>query len=317
VLASQSCGERFLLWHGIGPDEILAQMDSENRGRIDRRADLDLSSAPPVGRRRLHFDIGLPGQDAHAWLEDVAVRHVTIMPSFARAMAQDVLSGRKAPIPLDTVICYGEGLEDETRRAIRSAFGARVLNRYACEETGAIGLECPAGGLHVQSEIVRVEILDDDGRPVPPGVEGRVALTAIYNYAMPLIRYVIGDRATLLEEPCSCGCALPCISPVIGRQRHIFRFADGSQVWPSITPSVLRRHLPFRQMRFLQRALDRIEMLYVPEGDTVADFEAARAFILSRLVPDLQVTFTAVDEIPRLPGGKYLDYMALIDPAQS
>ena len=80
---------------------------------------------------------------------------------------------------------------------------------YSCEEAGYIALQCPqAEHYHCQSESVLVEVLDDEGRPCTPGQVGKVVLTALHNFAMPLIRYENQDYAEV-GPPCACGRGLP------------------------------------------------------------------------------------------------------------
>lgn len=49
-----------------------------------------------------------------------------------------------------------------------------------------------------------IEILDEQGDPLPDGEEGEIVVTSLSNFAMPLIRYKIGDRGCFLKEACSC-----------------------------------------------------------------------------------------------------------------
>src|SRR6185295_14515719 len=99
-------------------------------------------------------------------------------------------------------------------------WGVGVVDVYSSEECGQIALQCPEHEqYHVQSESVLVEVLDDEGRPCAPGTIGRVVLTTLQNFAMPLIRYDIGDFA----EPgpaCPCGRALPVLTRIVGRVRN-------------------------------------------------------------------------------------------------
>ena len=61
---------------------------------------------------------------------------------------------------------------------------------------------------------------------------GRVIVTRLYNYAMPFIRYELGDFAVAGTGPCACGRTLPVIARIKGRARNAFVFRDGSRMWP-------------------------------------------------------------------------------------
>ena len=87
-------------------------------------------------------------------------------------------------------------MSDEIRQICRDVFGAPPIDQYGAQEVGLIACECVVcGHYHVSAEAMRVEILRDDGTHCSPGETGRVVVTSFYNYAMPFIRYEIGDYA--------------------------------------------------------------------------------------------------------------------------
>jgi phenylacetate-CoA ligase len=131
------------------------------------------------------------------------------------------------------VFLIGETIPDGTREFIAERLGARSAGIYSCQEIGAIACECEAAPhYHVAAENALVEILDESGRDVAPGGRGRVVVTGFYNYAMPFIRYELGDLAEAGSAPCGCGRAAPIIARIEGRSRHAFIFRDGTRLWP-------------------------------------------------------------------------------------
>ena len=106
---------------------------------------------------------------------------------------------------------YGESVSNELIELCQQIWQTPLTGAYSSQELGAIALQCPETGLyHIQAENVLVEILDEKGEPCEAGQTGRVVVTNLQNYAMPLIRYAIGDFAET-GEPCSCGRGLPTI----------------------------------------------------------------------------------------------------------
>jgi len=125
------------------------------------------------------------------------------------------------------------------REKITQVFGCKVYNLYGSREVSDIACELPCaddpgpdrghGGLCVAPWGNYVEILDDEGKPVPPGEEGNIAVTSLTNYAMPLVRYWIGDRGALMPESEIRNKALPGIQVlkhVSGRNVDVFRTRD-------------------------------------------------------------------------------------------
>src|SRR5262249_6582986 len=154
---------------------------------------------------------------------------------------------------LDRIVSIGSVLTDEIRDACEAAFGARPIDQYGAQETGLLASECPScGHLHVNAETALVEVLDDDGKPSAPGTTGRVVVTAFYNYAMPLIRYELGDLAVAGPERLKCAIKLPALGAVLGRYRNSFTLADGRTVIPYVPVSRLRQFISFEQFQVVQ-----------------------------------------------------------------
>ena len=167
-------------------------------------------------------------------LEARSPHYLLTYPSNARALCR---YSRKRPVrlpDLEAVHTYGEPLTPDVRAACRETWGVPVQDVYSCEELGFIALQCPHHDhYHVQSESVLVEILDEQGSPCAPGQVGRVVLTSLHNFAMPLIRYAIGDYAEV-GEPCPCGRGLPVLTRILGRRRNRVVLPDGRRAWPNI-----------------------------------------------------------------------------------
>lgn len=117
------------------------------------------------------------------------------------------------------------------RNLIARAFGAPVCDQYGSCEIRWIAAQCPAcKGLHVNTEHVHIEFVDDGNRPVPKGAYGRTLLTNLEDTAFPLIRYENNDRGRWLTSACECGRTLPCIDAVKGREVESFTLPDGKTI---------------------------------------------------------------------------------------
>lgn len=186
---------------------------------------------------------------------------------------------------------------------------------YSCEEAGYIALQCPqvAEHYHVQAENLLVEVLDAAGRPCAAGATGEVVLTTLHNFAMPLIRYALGDFAQV-GPPCPCGRGLPVLRRIHGRARNLLRLPDGSQHWPSFPAQDWLAVAPVRQFRLRQPAAERIEVELVTTRPLEAAEESAlRQMLQRRLGHPFQIVLQTVAGIPRSPGGKFEDFVCEID----
>jgi phenylacetate-CoA ligase len=140
-----------------------------------------------------------------------------------------------------------ETLSPRIRLRSKTVLGIAPADHYSSQEVGSIAIECPESGLyHVMAESVILEVVDDQGRPCREGEAGRVLLTDLHNFAMPILRYEIGDYA----EPggaCPCGRGLPTLRRILGRERNLVLMPDGSRHWPLVGFHQYREIAPVNQ----------------------------------------------------------------------
>lgn len=130
-------------------------------------------------------------------------------PTAATLLADEAEAGR-LQVRLREVWTGGETLGPAARRRIAAQLDCPVRNSYGTSEFLTMGWECGRGRLHLNSDWVLLEPVDERRRPVPPGqASDALLLTHLANTVQPLIRYEIGDHLCLLAGPCECGSALP------------------------------------------------------------------------------------------------------------
>lgn len=140
---------------------------------------------------------------------------------------------------LKKAICIGEALR--TSDGALTALGARITQRwpelelfstYASTEMQSSFTECAChNGGHVPADLIIVEFLDNDNRPVPAGVPGEVTVTTIGVRGMPLLRFKTGDICIHYDEPCRCGRNTVRLSSVLGRKGQMIKF-KGTTLYP-------------------------------------------------------------------------------------
>lgn len=127
---------------------------------------------------------------------------------------------RRPPLKcIHTFKAVSEPLTAGRRARVEKMFGAPINLGYGLNEVGIVAAGCPeTNGYHVHDEHCLVEIVDDDNQPVAAGEFGRILVTSLTNFAMPLIRYDTGDIAQALDAPCACGRTLPSFGQILGRR---------------------------------------------------------------------------------------------------
>jgi len=219
-----------------------------------------------------------------------------------------LLRERGLDLHVPMIITGSETLYDFQRREIENVLGARVYNHYTHWERCASVLECDAGRMHAQLDYGFHEILGEDGRPVPPNVNGVVTVTTMHNLAMPFIRYRTGDIASWSSETCECGQSFPVINRIEGRQTDYLVAEDGELISGTFAAAGLW-HLPhLMYSQIVQKELGRIEVRIV-KGEGYREPESTDAVmsaICARVGPGLQIDlrFCGLEDLERNPVGK-------------
>ncbi len=135
----------------------------------------------------------------------------------------------------------GEPLVEETRKRIEELWGCKSYNNYGSVETGAPAWECShQNGMHFNEDAYVFEIVDPETfQPLPDGQEGAVVMTSLFKEASPIIRYMIGDIASIRSEPCACGSPFRRLSPIRGRIDDMLKIR-GAVVYPTAIEGALR-----------------------------------------------------------------------------
>lgn len=274
-------------------------------------ATADLVQTGPVAMLSVTASV----QEQLAWLRrenpDYLLTHPTVLGELLDAIESGVPLG---DLRLREVRTISESLADGLRARCQAVLGVPLTDIYSARETGYLALQCPDHAhYHVQAESVRVEVLDENDRPCAPGEIGRVVVTPLHNFAFPLLRYDIGDYAEA-GAPCACGRGLPVLARIMGRRRHMLTFPDGRKTWPIFNVRSLNDIVPVRQLRMTQRTREHIEVELVTAVPPDAALQARLAeLIRHNLGHAFDLSFRYPEHIARSPGGKFEDFVSLVD----
>lgn len=199
------------------------------------------------------------------------------------------------------------------RQTIERVFQAPIFNRYGSREIGAIACECDNHkGLHISAFTHYVEILRPDGTPARSGEQGELVITCLTNYAMPIIRYRIGDTAQWEEQHCTCGRALPMLKEITGRVTDLFIKKNGELVDGRLFVFLLGKVSFVKKFQIVQEEMDDIYIYIVPhEKRTVSqvayqeELQETSNKIRILMGESCQIRIQFVDEIPSTASGKY------------
>jgi len=176
--------------------------------------------------------------------------------------------------------------------------------------------ECARGGpLHTSDDTVLVEVIGADGAPVAPGEQGEVVVTALHSFAMPLVRFRIGDLAEQGSTQCECGAPFGTIHGVRGRMLDMFPLPDGRVIHPYYLTESLIMDDPdwIENFQLTQERIDHITMRIVPRAEPTAERLATlRTHGAELLGAGVEFELLVVDSIPSELSGKYRPARSLV-----
>ncbi len=304
---------RYHLWHGRDFSAKAASILRPHGPIVEGR---QLNWVPGhASGPMVQFDVTCPLSDQLDWLLREEPDYLLTYPGNLRSLIEQAVKAGRRPQRLAQIATMGEIVDASLRELCRQAWGVKLTDAYSSQEAGMIALQAPEGDHYlIQAENVVVEVIDASGNPTPPGAIGRVVVSDLHNFAMPLIRYEIGDYAEV-GLPSPCGRGLGVLTRILGRSRNMLRLPDGSQVWPAFSTAMSEALPSLRQAQLIQRSRDRVSAVMVVARPLTADEEAAARTIVGRAVRQgLAVDLEYVAEIPRSASGKFEEVRCEIQP---
>ena len=187
------------------------------------------------------------------------------------------------------------------RKVLETAFHAPVCDQYGSCEIRWIAQQCPQSpGLHVNIDHVHLEFVDDNNQPVAIGEYGKTLLTNLEDYVFPMIRYENGDRGRWLNQTCPCGCALPLIDSVKGRESESFVLPSGKTINGEFLTTIFDAHPDIvRGFRVIQHKDLSITVEYIPAQDNITPtLNEIEQHFRKQIGDEVALAFVARDEIP-------------------
>lgn len=185
-------------------------------------------------------------------------------PSTIRILAHVAQDNNISEIHPKVIISSFELLDKSTRQYITNTFNSDIIDVYGSSEVGDIAWECPEhAGYHINMDDVVIEILKD-GEHVAEGEKGEIVVTGLHNYAMPIIRYKIGDVATLTRELCPCGRKLPLLKNIEGRIADFIILPNGQLISPYALMNIMNYPM-ISMFQIIQETTNKIVILFVED----------------------------------------------------
>ncbi|WP_317127941.1 phenylacetate--CoA ligase family protein [Hyunsoonleella flava] len=215
---------------------------------------------------------------------------------------------------LKLCIVTAEMLFDDDKVLLQKQLGVPVANEYGSAELSLIAFNNLDDEWLINTEDLFIEILDENGKPLQNGKEGRIVVTSLYNFAHPFIRYDLGDIGALQEASTP---KKPLLKNVIGRTSDIAVLPSGRQAagltFYYITKTVIEDDGNVKEFIIEQHALDVFKIIYTSTAPlSESKIKAIENSIETYLEPSLVVNFERKKELKRTKGGKIRQFTSFV-----
>lgn len=236
------------------------------------------------------------------YLQSRRVAYYSGYPSALYMVASYLLEkGIRLPNPPRVTVTGAETVLPHQRRVIEEGFSSEVADQYGASEGCGNISECEQHAYHVDMEFGIVEFIPIEGMPSNCA---RIVCTGFCNPAMPLIRYSIGDVATLSDEKCSCGRAAPTVARIDGRIESYVITPDGRQL--GRLDFLFKKSGNIEEAQLVQETLDELILKIVRGPGYGRKDEANLLHDLRQYLGDvIKIKMEYVSEIPREANGKF------------
>lgn len=208
-----------------------------------------------------------------------------------------------------------EQLLDDQRSVLEKAFQCKVYDQYGSRECPGIASECAHGGMHLLTHSSYVEFVDDSEAP---GESKKVVVTPLNSYAMPFLRYEIGDYAQPVNSVCACGRGFPLMRMNIGRLYDRFVCEGGQILHGTLLVRQVAGIRGIRNFQFHQRDLVNIDLNIIrsPAFDEAdrGKIEAINVNLAALPVPMVAIRVNYVESFPQTVGGKHRIFISDVRP---
>jgi len=202
--------------------------------------------------KRVHFSASTNVEETLPLIARCEPDAVYAYSSYIRLLAEEAKKQGILEFMPNLFFGTAEIMTKETRNIVKSVFNTEIFDLYGCVETERLAWECTEHvGYHMDIDSTVIEF-NKDGEVVAPGESGHIFLTCLYNKAMPLIRYEVGDLGTSTVERCPCGRGLPLMKNIVGRTDDLVVASNGRIIVPANFSNIMRGIPGISQFKVIQ-----------------------------------------------------------------
>ncbi len=222
-----------------------------------------------------------------------------------------VMRTEKIEVPkiehLSCIITMAEALNETAKKRLEEALNTKVFSRYSNSENGFFAHQIPYLGNNykINNASFKIEILDfDSNAEVPNGKPGRIVITDLFNFALPMVRYDTGDIGVMEWVKDEKGANHLVLSKIEGRRLDFISF-EGKLISPHTVDYALRTFDQLKQFQLILKKDNTFELLLNTDQElSEQQGEEMKQRLKAYIGEKADITITRVDAIPLLSSGK-------------
>ena len=249
--------------------------------------------------RQRYLSIHTPAAEHLPFLLNYRPHIIYAFPSYLLDLIT-IAERQGVPLPQNaTLYTSSEVLTSAARERIERAFAGRVCDVYGSTEFKEVAWQCSQGRYHLNFESVHLEAQDS-------GSKGPVVLSSLCNFAMPLLRFSIGDRAVFGSSACRCGRHSFNLLAFEGREGEMIELPDGRRISPYLLTTAIESERSILQYRIVQSAARayRVDVIVAARGDSLRWRDPVCSRLQRLLGSEVAVTVREVERLERAASGK-------------
>jgi phenylacetate-CoA ligase len=274
---------------------IISEQEPDQLSALEAAA----SSGLQLFIQQKYLSIHTPAAEHLPFLLNYRPHIIYAAPSYLLDLVA-IAERQRMPLPqAATLYTSSEVLTCAARERIERAFAGRVYDVYGSTEFKEVAWQCSRGRYHLNFESVYLEAQDS-------GTNGPVVLSSLRNFAMPLLRFSIGDRAVFGSSACRCGRHSLTLLAFEGREGDMIELPDGRRISPYLLTTAIESEGTILQYRIVQAAARayRIDAVVAARGDSLRWRDPLCSKLQRLLGSEVSVTVREVERLERPASGK-------------
>jgi len=264
--------------------------------------------------RKIHFSAYHLSEDTiedyHRYLKDKSIRYLIGYASLIGLVAR-LMADRGLTLEMNSVLLSSEPFYQWQIDSINRAFPCRIINYFGQAERIALGSSCGESmNIHLFDEIGITEFVESEKH-----TNRKMVATSLVNYAMPLIRYELGDISDFAERKCECGTEHTTILPVSTKSEDFVITPDGKFISASLLTFPFKHPEGIVESQIVQENPDRITVnLNVNKDYNRSDEKKIREEMKGIMGDQIEIDFNYPEYIPRTDSGKFRFVISNVKP---